>query len=121
MLIKSLFAFLTGGIFCLIAQILLDKTRLTPARILVLYVTVGVFLGGIGIYPYLFDLAGAGATLPLVGFGANVAKGVKKAVDESGAYGILSGAFSAASIGCTVSLITGYLAALFFKGKPKRL
>ena len=121
MLIKSLLAFLIGGLFCVLAQILIDKTALTPAKILVFYVVFGVFLGGIGVFAPLFELAGCGASVPLVGFGGNVAKGVKKAVDEMGIYGVLGGAFSAAAIGCTVALLTGYIASLFFKGKSKRL
>lgn len=121
MLVKSILAFLVGGIFCAIAQILIDKTSLTPARILVTYVVFGVFLGGVGFFNPLFELAGCGASLPLVGFGANVAKGVKKAIDEMGFFGVLGGAFSAAAIGCTVSLLMGLLASLFFRGKSKRL
>ena len=121
MLIKSLFAFLVGGIFCVIAQILIDKTSLTPARILVGYVVTGVFLGGVGLFQPLFKLAGCGASIPLVGFGGNVAKGVKKAVDSMGFFGVLGGAFSAAAIGCTVALLMGLIMAIFFKGKSKRL
>ena len=121
MLVKSLFAFLVGGGFCIIAQILIDKTALTPAKILVCYVVFGVFLGGIGLFEPLFSFAGCGASLPLVGFGANVAKGVRKAIDEMGAMGILSGAFSAAAIGCTASLLLGFIASIFFRGKSKRL
>ncbi len=121
MLIKSLLAFLVGGILCVIAQILIDKTSLTPAKILVSYVVAGVFLGAIGLYKPLFDMSGCGASLPLVGFGANVAKGVKEAIDTDGAFGILRGAFSAAAVGCTTSLVLGFIMSLFFKGKPKRL
>lgn len=121
MLIKSLFAFLVGGLFCVIAQILIDKTALTPAKILVFYVVGGVVIGGFGLFEPLFELSGCGASLPLVGFGANVAKGVRRAISEMGAMGILSGAFSAAAIGCTASLLLGFIASLFFKGKPKRL
>lgn len=121
MLTKAIFAFVIGGLFCVLAQILIDKTSLTPARILVFYVILGVFLGGFGIFNPLFELAGCGASLPLVGFGANVAKGVRKAIDEMGIFGVLSGAFSAAAIGCTVSLLMGFLMSLFFKGKSKRL
>ncbi len=121
MLTKAILAFIVGGLFCVFAQILIDKTALTPARILVFYVVLGVFLGAVGIFEPLFEIAGCGASLPLVGFGANVAKGVKKAVFEMGIYGVLGGAFSAAAIGCTVSLLTGFLASLFFKGKSKRL
>ena len=121
MLLKALLAFLVGGVFCVIAQILIDKTALTPAKILVFYVVFGVFFGGVGLFEPLFNVAGCGASLPLVGFGANVAKGVREAVDKLGFFGVLSGAFSAAAIGCTVSLLTGFLASLFFKGKSKRL
>ena len=113
MLLKSLAAFLLGGIFCIIAQILIDKTRLTPAKILTGYVLFGIFLGAIGIYPLLFEAAGCGASIPLIGFGANVAKGVCEAVDKEGFFGVLSGAFSAASIGCTVSLFFGFVLFLF--------
>ena len=121
MILKSVFAFLVGGAFCLFAQILMDKTKLTPARILVFYVVLGVFLGGIGVYEPLFKLAGCGASLPLVGFGANVAKGVREAVAKDGLFGVMSGALSAAAIGSSVSLILGFLFSLFCKGKSKRL
>ena len=121
MLTKALLAFLVGGILCVIAQILIDKTSLTPAKILVFYVILGVFAGAVGIYKPLFNISGCGASLPLIGFGANVAEGVKEAIDQEGAFGILKGAFSAASVGCTVSLVLGFIMSLFFKGKPKRL
>ena len=121
MLTKAILAFIIGGLFCVFAQILIDKTSLTPARILVFYVVLGVFLGGVGLFEPLFEISGCGASLPLVGFGANVAKGVKKAVGEMGFFGVLGGAFSAAAIGCTVSLLMGFLMSLFFKGKSKRL
>ena len=121
MLIKALFAFLVGGLFCAFAQILIDKTSLTPARILVFFVVLGVFLGGVGLYKPLFDFSGCGASLPLIGFGGNVAKGVKEAVDKDGLLGVLGGAFSAASVGCTVSLIIGFIMSLIFRGKSKRL
>ena len=121
MLIKSILAFLLGGFFCLIAQILIDKTRLSPARILVSFVVFGVFIGAVGIYEPIFDAAGCGISLPLIGFGANVALGVREAVLRDGIYGAVGGAFSAAAIGCTVSLILGLLSSIFFKGKPKRM
>lgn len=121
MFIKALLAFLVGGILCVIAQILIDKTALTPAKILVFFVVAGVIVGGVGLFEPLFKLTGCGASIPLLGFGANVAKGVKKAVDEMGVFGVLGGAFSAASIGCTVALIMGFLMSLLFKGKSKRL
>lgn len=115
-----IFAFLIGGGFCVIAQILVDKTALTPARILVLYVSVGVLLGAVGVYQPIKELAGCGATLPLVGFGANIADGVKKAVSEDGFLGIFKGEFTAAAAGCSAALVFGYLTALIFRGKPKR-
>ena len=121
MILKLLFAFLVGGLFCVIAQILIDKTSFTPAKILVSFVVFGVFLGGVGLFEPLFEFAGCGASVPLVGFGGNVAKGVKEAVDTKGVLGILGGAFSAASIGCTVALIVGFVMSLFFRGKSKRL
>ena len=109
MLTKAILAFIVGGLFCVFAQILIDKTSLTPARILVFYVVFGVFLGGVGLFKPLFELSGCGASLPLVGFGANISKGVKKAIDEMGVFGVLGGAFSAAAIGCTVSLLMGFI------------
>ena len=114
-----IFAFLLGGILCVIAQILIDRTMLTPARILVLYVTAGVLLGAIGVYDYLKELCGCGATVPLTGFGASIASGMKKAVEEDGFLGIFRGGFTAASAGCSAAIVFGYLAALVFKGKRK--
>ena len=116
-----LFAFAVGGIFCVIAQLLIDLTKLTPARILVLYVTVGVVLGAIGLYQPLLSFAGCGASVPLIGFGGLIAKGVREAIDEKGMIGILSGGISAASAGITASLLLGYLVAVFFRGKPKKM
>jgi len=112
-------AFAIGGALCVIAQLLIDRTKLTPARILVLYVVAGVVLGGIGVYAPLVDLAGAGATTPLTGFGYLIAKGVRQAVDEKGLLGALTGGISAAAGGIAAALVFGYLACLFFKGKPK--
>lgn len=112
-------AFLVGGIFCLIAQILIDKTKLTPARILVLYVVAGVLLGGIGIYKYIADFGGSGATTPLTGFGYLIAKGVEKAVQEKGLLGSLTGSLTAAAGGTAAALVFGYAIALICKGKPK--
>ena len=114
-----LFAFLVGGALCVIAQILLDKTKLSPARILVGYVVAGVFLGAIGVYPLLLDVAGAGAATPLTGFGNLIAEGVRKAVDKDGLLGSLTGGFSAAAAGIAAALCFGFLAALVFKGKNK--
>lgn len=121
LLLSSLLSFAVGGLFCVAAQILIDLTALTPARILVLYVTGGVLLGATGLYDPLFSFAGCGASVPLVGFGANIARGVREAIDREGALGILTGGFSAASAGCSAALIFGYLSALLFSGKPKKL
>lgn len=121
LLLSSLLSFAVGGLFCVAAQILIDLTSITPARILVLYVTGGVLLGATGLYDPLFSFAGCGASVPLVGFGANIARGVREAIDREGALGILTGGFSAASAGCSAALIFGYLSALLFSGKPKKL
>lgn len=112
-------AFLVGGILCVIAQILIDRTKLTPARILVTYVVAGVVLGGIGLYQPLVDFAGAGATVPLTGFGYLISKGVKEAVGEQGLLGALTGGLRAAAGGIAAALVFGYLACLISKGKPK--
>ena len=112
-------AFLIGGLFCLIGQILIDKTKLSPARILVSYVVIGVILGGLGIYQYLVDFAGAGASVPLTGFGNTLAKGVRKAVDESGFLGIFTGGFKAAAGGIAAAVFFGALAGLIFKPRDK--
>ena len=103
----------------MIAQILIDRTALTPARILVGYVVAGVILGGIGLYKPLVDFAGAGATTPLTGFGYLISEGVRKAVDEKGLLGALTGGLSAAAGGTAAALCFGFLAALIFKSKPK--
>lgn len=113
-------AFIIGGAFCVIAQILIDKTKLTPARILVAYVVAGVILGGCGVYKYIIDFAGAGATTPLCGFGYLIAEGVKSEVDKRGLLGALTGGLSAASAGIAAALVFGLLAAVFFKSKRKK-
>ena len=112
-------AFLCGGVLCLIGQLLIDKTSLTPAKILVTYVVSGVVLGGLGIYEHLVDFAGAGATVPLTGFGYLLAKGVRKAVAEQGVMGALTGGITAAAGGITAAIFVGYLVSLLFKPKPK--
>ena len=112
-------AFLVGGLLCVIAQILIDRTKLTPARILVIYVVAGVILGGLGIYEPLVKFAGAGATTPLTGFGYLISKGVREAVDEKGLLGVLTGGLTAASGGIAAALVFGYLACLISRGKPK--
>lgn len=112
-------AFLVGGILCLIGQILIDKTKLTPARILVSYVVAGVFLGAVGLYKPLVDFGGAGATVPLTGFGYNLAKGVKEAVLEDGFLGIFTGGLKACAGGIAAAIVAGLLASLIFKAKDK--
>ena len=112
-------AFIIGGAFCGFAQILLDKTKITAARILVLYVVGGVILAAVGLFAPLKDLAGAGATVPLVGFGNALAEGVKKAVDEQGLLGALTGGLSATAAGIAAAMLFGTLAAVFFKSKQK--
>jgi len=118
-LVPYLRAFCVGGAICVVAQILIDRTKMTPARILVLFVVLGVALGGLGLYKPLVDYAGAGATTPLVGFGYLISEGVRKAVDEKGLLGALSGGLTGAAGGIAAALVFGYLACLFFKGKPK--
>lgn len=115
-----LWAFLVGGGLCAIAQILIDRTKLTPARILVGYVVAGVFLGAIGVYKYIADFAGAGAAVPLTGFGYLISEGVKKAVEERGLLGALTGSLTAAAGGTTAALVFGLIAALCVRSKPKR-
>lgn len=112
-------AFIVGGILCLIGQILIDKTKLTPARILVSYVVIGVLLGAVGIYKPLADFAGAGATVPLTGFGYTLAKGVKEAVDTDGFTGIFTGGLKAAAGGITAAITAGLAVSLFFRPKDK--
>lgn len=112
-------AFLCGGLLCVIGQLLIDKTSLTPARILVSYVVAGVVLGGLGIYKYVVEFGGAGATVPLTGFGYLLAKGVRKAVAEQGVLGALTGGITAAAGGITAAIFFGYLVALLFKPKSK--
>ena len=112
-------AFLVGGLLCLLGQILIDKTKLTPARILVGYVVLGVFLGAIGIYKPLADFAGAGASVPLTGFGYALAKGVKEAVQEQGFLGIFTGGLKACAGGIAIAIFAGLLTSLIFKPKDK--
>ena len=118
---ELLLAFLMGGIVCIPAQILIDKTKLTPARILVIYVSLGVLLYALGIYDPLFKIFSTGVSVPLIGFGANIAKGVKQAVEAEGLIGALSGGLTAASAGIAAALIFGLIISFFFKSKPKRM
>ena len=112
-------AFLVGGVLCLIGQILIDRTKLTPARILTAYVVVGVLCGAIGIYDPLAKWAGAGATIPLLGFGNTLAKGIRTAVDNQGFLGAFTGGFTAAAGGICAAVFFGLLGALVFKAKDK--
>ena len=112
--------FIVGGIICIIGQILIDKTKLTPARILVIFVTTGVILGGLGVYQYLVDFAGAGATVPLTGFGYNLAKGAIESVQQMGLVGAFVGGVKAAAGGIAAAVFFGYLAALISKPKMKK-
>lgn len=112
-------AFLVGGFLCAIAQVIIDKTKLTPARILVSYVVAGVILGGLGLYEPLVNFAGAGATVPLTGFGYALANGVRKAVEEQGFLGILTGGLAACAGGITAAIVAGLLASFFFRARDK--
>lgn len=113
-------AFAVGGLICTVGQLLIDLTRLTPAKILVSFVIIGVILGGIGIYEPLVEWAGAGATLPLTGFGYNLAKGTREAIAEKGLIGVLSGPLSSASVGIMAAIICGLVVSVFAKSKDKR-
>ena len=114
-------AFVGGGVLCVIAQLLIDLTKLTPARILVLYVSLGVLLYAVGVFEPMKEIFGAGVTLPLIGFGANIAKGVREAVDKEGIFGALTGGLTSSAAGITVALLSGLLASLFFNTKSKRM
>lgn len=112
--------FIVSGVICIIGQILIDKTKLTPARILVVFVTTGVILGGLGIYKYIIDFAGCGATVPLTGFGANLAKGTLEAVKENGLLGAFIGGVKASAGGIAAAVFFGYIASLIAKPKMKK-
>jgi stage V sporulation protein AE len=120
LLIPYVKAFLVGGALCALGQILIDRTKLTPARILTCYVVLGVVLGALGLYEPLVDWAGAGATVPLTGFGYSLARGVKTAVEEQGLLGAFTGGFTAAAGGIAAAVFFGYLAAVIFKPREKR-
>ena len=121
MIEKLLLVFVAGGLLSGIAQMLIDLTKLTPAKILVLYVSLGVLLFAVGAYPPLEEIFGVGVSLPLIGFGANIARGVKEAIEEKGAMGILSGGLSASSAGITAALVLGLLSSVIFKSSQKKL
>lgn len=112
-------AFLIGGLFCLVGQILIDRTKLTPARILVSYVVAGVFLSAVGLYKPLVDFAGCGAAVPLTGFGNTLAQGVREAIDEKGFLGIFTGGLTATAGGIAGAIVAGLLASLLFRPKDK--
>lgn len=112
-------AFVVGGLFCLMGQLIIDKTKLTPARILVGYVVIGVFLGAIGVYKPIVEFAGAGATVPLTGFGYTLSKGVKEAVQQDGLIGVLTGGLKAAAGGITAAITAGLLMSFIFKARDK--
>lgn len=113
-------AFLVGGAICAIVQILMDNTKLMPGRIMVILVSLGSFLGAIGIYEPFIEWAGAGASVPLVGFGSNLFKGVKKAITEEGFIGLFKGGFTASAVGISAALIFSYIASLIFSPKMKK-
>lgn len=119
MFMEYVWAFLIGGLLCAIGQVLIDLTKLTPARILTSYVVAGVVLGGLGWYQPVVDLAGGGATVPLTGFGHLLAKGVRKAVDQNGFIGIFMGGFTSAAVGISAAIFFGLIAALVFKSGSK--
>lgn len=112
-------AFLVGGLICVVGQLLIDLTKLTPAKVLVLFVVLGVFFGAVGLYEPLVKWAGSGATLPLTGFGYSLAKGTKQAVAEKGLLGVLEGPLSSASVGITAAIVSGLVVSLFAKPKEK--
>ncbi|MEE1003593.1 MAG: stage V sporulation protein AE [Acutalibacteraceae bacterium] len=114
-----LWAFLIGGVLCVIGQLLIDYTKLTPARILVMYVVAGVIFEAVGVYGYLVDFAGAGATVPLTGFGYTIATGVKKAIYEYGFLGIFTGGLTATAGGITAAIVISYIVSLFAKSKSQ--
>ena len=118
--IQLLKCFCVGGIICVIGQLLIDKTKLTPARILVIFVTTGSILGGLGIYKYLVDFAGAGATVPLTGFGYNLSKGTIEAVKENGLIGAFTGGLKASAGGIAAAVFFRYIASLISKPKMKK-
>lgn len=119
MFMEYVWAFIVGGLLCAIGQVLIDLTKLTPARILTSYVVAGVILGAVGLYEPLIELAGGGATVPLTGFGSLLAKGVREAVDENGLLGAFMGGFTSAAVGVSAAIFFGLLAALIFKSGTK--
>ena len=121
MFVELILAFISGGIICVIAQLLIDFTKLTPARILVLYVSLGVLLYAVGIFEPMQEIFGAGVSVPLIGFGANIGRGIKEAVDQDGFIGVITGGISSSAAGITSALIFGLLTSFIFNTKSKRM
>ena len=121
MFMEYVWAFVIGGAFCAVGQVLIDLTKLTPARILTTYVVTGVVLGGLGWYQPIIDLAGGGATVPLTGFGNLLAKGVREQVDQNGILGAFMGGFTSAALGLSAAVFFGLLAALAFKSSGSKI
>ncbi len=121
MIENLILTFVSGGIICVIAQLLIDLTKLTPARILVLYVSFGVFLFAVGAFEPMKKIFGSGVTVPLIGFGANIGTGVREAVEKEGLLGALTGGLTSSAAGITSALICGFLASVIFKTKSKRM
>ena len=121
MLEQFILAFVSGGIICVFAQLLIDLTKITPARILVLYVSLGVLLYAIGVFEPMQEIFGAGVSVPLIGFGANIGRGIKEAVDSDGLLGVITGGISSSAAGITSALIFGLLASFIFNTKSKRM
>ena len=121
MILRLFLSFVFGGVLCALAQVLIDKTALTPAKILVLYVCAGIFIGAIGLYEPILEFVGAGISLPLIGFGGSLAIGVREAVEEMGLLGVIKGPLSSMSAGVTLALILSYIYSLIFKARPKRM
>ncbi len=119
MFIDFFWAFIIGGLFCAVGEVLIEYTKLTPARILVAYVVAGVILGAFGLYKPIVEFAGAGATVPLTGFGYNLVEGVKKAIQSDGFLGVITGGLTAASGGITAAILSGLIIAIIFKPKQK--
>lgn len=118
---QLILTFISGGIICVIAQLLIDLTRMTPARILVLYVSLGVLIFAVGLFEPMQEIFGAGVSVPLIGFGANIAKGVREAVEKDGLIGVLTGGLTSSAAGITSALLFGLFASLLFKTKSKRM
>ncbi len=118
---QLILTFVSGGVICVIAQLLIDLTRMTPARILVSYVSLGVLIFAVGAYEPMYEIFGAGVSVPLIGFGANIAKGVQRAVEDEGLIGVLTGGLTSSSAGITAALLCGLFASVIFKSRSKRM